>query len=265
MPIHDGNLRLPKMRDRAEVERKAAGRKPQRPRDDRRALAARLVEIREEERGRIARELHDELGQQLTGLKMRLAALSLPPASSRRQRTPLQGQVAELSALIDQSVATVRRISTEMRPAILDHLGLRGGIEWLADDFSRRSGIACRLSWQAPELSVSPAVALSLFRIAQEALTNAARHSQARHVTVRLTAENGGGLSLEIADDGIGLPARQPSGAGGRLRLGLLGIGERATALGGSADVSSGLAGGTVVRVGIPLATPSPPMNRAVS
>jgi PAS domain S-box-containing protein len=228
-------------------ERWRAAQELRKSHDQLRALSARLLSIREEERTRIARELHDELGQCLIGLKLQLAALGVhPPRDPQR----LRRKVEALTGLIDQTLDTVSRLSTELRPAILDRLGLTAGIEWQVAEFAERTGIRCDLAAKAPDARVSSAVSTAVFRILQEALTNVAKHSRARHVMVRL-AEESGRLVLEVDDDGVGMNDR--TGAAD-LKLGLVGIRERTAALGGSAAVGGAPGMGTSVRVEIPTA-----------
>src|SRR5262249_55498677 len=152
------------------------------------ALTAYLESVREEERTRIARELHDELGQALTGLKMDLTwvrdrlGLNGPtvPAAVLREK------VTDMAQLADATIATGRRIATELRPGILDDLGLVAALEWLAQDFQRRTGIPCDFTADRDDLALGRKQTTALFRIAQESLTNVARHAQATAVQVRL-------------------------------------------------------------------------------
>ena len=184
-----------------------------------RALSARQATAVEDERSRISREIHDELGQQLTALKMDLTML---------QRAPSRERLDELIQHIDAAVQTVRRIATELRPAILDHFGLAAAVEWQTVEFTKRSGLAHTVD--VPEqIQVPRDLAITIFRILQEALTNVARHAQAEHVEVILK-ETRGELVLRVVDDGRGLPERK----GERPSLGILGMRERASAFGGT-------------------------------
>lgn len=158
-----------------------------------RALSARRARMLEVERARIAREIHDELGQQLTALKFEASALE------RGVRQPAKG---ELTRSIDEAIQTVRRIATGLRPAILDHFGLVAAMEWLANDVSRRTGLECDCELEAG-LQVDQALRTTVFRIFQEALTNAARHSGAKMVQVGLRTD-AGRLELTVQDDGKG-------------------------------------------------------------
>lgn len=216
-----------------------------------RALAARLETVREEERKGLAREIHDVLGQELTGLKMDAAWIlrhssargsELEPACAERLHAMLQQ--------LDSSIATVRSIATRLRPAVLDDLGLVAAIEWQARDFAARAGVLVDLELPAHHVSPGQARSTALFRILQELLTNIARHANARRVVVRLEQE-GDALTLEVRDDGDGIADDQGQGSGG---LGVLGIRERAQAFGGRLELSGGPTGGTIARVTIPLA-----------
>jgi len=219
-----------------------------------RALAGRLQSVREEEKTRMARDLHDELGQLLTGLKMDLRwlerRLSDLPASDAVN--PLVDRVVAASALADQTVASVQRIAAELRPGALDRLGLVPALRQELRHFHERSGIACeaRLDEATPE--PPPEVATALYRICQEALTNVTRHAGAAHVVVTLSA-GPPGLVLRVEDDGRGFHAAAP----GPGSLGLLGMTERATLLGGSVEFERRPGGGTVVTARVPL--PAPP------
>ena len=211
-----------------------------------RELAARLQTIREEERTRIAREIHDELGQALTGLKMDLAWM-------RTHLAPRQPAVHErlLSVLarVDATTDAVRRIASELRPSVLDHLGLVAAVEWLAQDFERRSGVPTSLHVQAAQVRLDDTRATTAFRIVQEALTNVARHARASRVDIRL-AITSTALDLEVADDGRGI---SPAETSSPEALGLLGLRERARACGGTADIGGNGARGTKVSVRLPL------------
>lgn len=215
-------------------------------REQLRALAAHLQSVREEERGRIAREVHDELGQVLTGLKYDLAWLARGlPADS----TALQEKTRGLLSLVDATINTVRRIFTDLRPSVLDELGLVAAIEWQAQEFQSRTGIECRVSTELTDLSLGSEASTALFRICQESLTNVARHAQATRVTVRLSAEENR-LILSVVDNGRGVTEQEQARV---TSFGLLGMQERASLLGGQLTIVGRPGAGTTVMVRIPL------------
>ncbi len=213
-------------------------------------LAHRLQTVREEEATRIAREIHDELGQQLTGLKMDLRGLE---RGLERPHDPSTSALLEKTVtateLVDVIICTVQRIAAELRPAILDKLGLTPALRRETSLFEQKTGIACRLTVPEVELRTSPLLAIACFRIFQEALTNVARHAAATQVEVELQTQPGG-FKLEIRDNGQGLP---PAVATTSQSLGLLGMRERAQALGGTVTVTARAAGGTVVSLWLPV------------
>ena len=211
-----------------------------------RALAANLELVREEERTQIARELHDQLGQALTAMKFDLAWLTdrLAPTDDTLAR-----KAKAVTTQMDTMIKTVRRIATELRPGMLDDLGLAASIEWQARDFEKRTGLACEVSVPAQLLPLTRAQSLALFRIFQEALTNVARHANAHQIEVQLTATLET-ATLQMHDDGRGIHA---SKIAGRNSLGLLGMRERAQRLGGTFDIQSVPGDGTLVTVSIPL------------
>src|SRR5262249_42336417 len=209
-------------------------------------LAAHLQSVREEERSRIAREVHDELGQALTGLKMDLAWLEKRNAESRStdDLDQIQEKLKELPGQVDAIIATVRQIAAELRPPVLDALGLEAAIEWQTQDFEKRSGISCRFQSSLKQTDLDPDRATAVFRIFQETLTNIARHADATQVNVQLR-EEGNKLILEVRDNGRGM-----TGGGS---LGLLGMRERATMLDGEVNIIGRQGKGTVVGVRIPI------------
>ncbi|HEU4993820.1 MAG TPA: histidine kinase [Gemmatimonadaceae bacterium] len=212
-----------------------------------RALAFRLESIREEERTRIARELYDELGQALTGLKLDLAWME--HRLNRNTHPDLSDRIASVLTRMDEVMVSVRRIVTELRPSVLDQLGLADAIEWQAQDFARRSGLELdldiRCDWNSPHESVASPV----FRTLQEALNNVAKHAQATRIRVALTIEPSF-LSLLISDNGRGITPDEVLGSGS---LGLLGMRERAIAMGGTVTIGPGESGGTTVSLQLPL------------
>jgi PAS domain S-box-containing protein len=211
-----------------------------------RALAANLELVREEERTQIARELHDQLGQALTAMKFDLAWLT---DRLVQKDVTLAQKAKAVTAQMDGMIKTVRRIATELRPGMLDDLGLAASIEWLARDFEKRTGIVCAVNVSAPDLPVPRAPALALFRIFQEALTNVARHAGAQLIEVSL-AVTPEVLTLEVHDDGRGIQADQIAGLHS---LGLLGMRERAQRLDGTFDIRGVPGDGTIITVCIPL------------
>ena len=210
------------------------------------ALAANLELAREEERTQIARELHDQLGQALTAMKFDLAWLT----DRLVQKDATLAQKAKtVTAQMDTMIKTVRRIATELRPGMLDDLGLAASIEWQARDFEKRTGIVCAVSVPAEDLPLARAQSVALFRIFQEALTNVARHASAQHIEVKLTATPEA-LTLQVHDDGRGIQAQEIAGLHS---LGLLGMRERAKRLGGTFDIQGVPGDGTIVTVSIPV------------
>ena len=212
-----------------------------------RELSAGMVTAREEERRRIARELHDELGQRLTILKMELAARSprvSGEADGDRTSTMLQ--------MVDETISSVRRIATELRPLMLDDLGLNAAIEWLAQSWAQRMGITVRLQLGPEDPPVDQAGAIALYRMVQEALTNVARHARATRVKISIGRE-GATLVLKIRDNGMGFGEGAMYTKGS---YGLMGIRERAYMLGGTLEVGNVTDGGGRVVVRLPLDRP---------
>ena len=212
-----------------------------------RALSVYLQSVREEERTRIAREVHDELGQALTGCKLDLSwiASKLP-----RDQAPLIEKARALTSHIDSTIQTVRRISAELRPGVLDHLGLVAALEWQANEFQNRTGIKCDVHTNLREAVLDQDLSTTLFRIFQETLTNVIRHAGATRVKVELKQDESH-IRLEVLDNGRGI-ARDEISKG--KSMGLLGMRERATLLGGMFRIGRLARGsGTRVRVSIPL------------
>jgi len=210
-----------------------------------RALAAHLQSVREEERKSVAREIHDQLGQALTAIKLDLSSLlrALPA-----ERDSLSRKGSPLLQLVDETIDTVRRISAELRPGMLDDLGLAATVEWAAEEFASRSGVKCLLDLPSDQLAIDSETATAVFRIFQETLTNVARHAKAGEVQVRL-AEEDGALTLEVHDNGRGIGEDELASAES---LGILGMRERALLLGGTLTISGVPGKGTTVMLRIP-------------
>jgi two-component system sensor histidine kinase UhpB len=208
------------------------------------AVSRRLLRVQEEERTRIARELHDELGQLLTAAKLELSPLLenvAVPASIARVRRVL--------ALLDRTVKSVRRIAYELRPPVLDELGLPSAIESEASAFQDRTGIECEISIGSPEIELDSERSTAIFRIVQEALTNVARHAHATRVEIRLR-QSPSEVLLDVRDNGRGITPEQLEDS---RTLGLLGMRERVHQFGGTIGIE-GLSGrGTILTVRIPV------------
>lgn len=211
-----------------------------------RTLTEHLQNIREEERAHIAREIHDELGQQLTVMKMDISWINKKIAAVGDD--PVKQKIKELISMLDQTVKTVRRISSELRPSLLDDLGLTAAMEWQLNEFEKRSGIKTNLNVPADDIRLPDSVKTSLFRIFQESLTNVVRHSHAKKVTVVFEQKNGN-LVLSIIDDGKGFDKQKTAD---KKTLGILGMKERTSMIGGSYEITSKPGKGTSVVVTIP-------------
>jgi PAS domain S-box-containing protein len=209
------------------------------------SFASESTGVREEEKSRIARELHDELAQSLTALKMDSIWLrDHVPEGDAAARDKL----AQMLAMLDTAVASVRRIAADLRPLVLDDLGLVAAIEWAAQNFSQRTGVPCDL--QVDEtLDLQEPHATGVFRIVQESLANVAKHARATRVQVELRPV-GGQLLVRVQDDGIGF---RPNAPRKPQSLGLVGLRERAQLLHGELKVDSTLGAGTRVEARIPL------------
>jgi PAS domain S-box-containing protein len=210
-----------------------------------RSLATRQQNVREDERTRIARDIHDSLGQALTALKLQLAAAQ---EAASIDAPALEARLAETALMVDDIVKSVRRIATDLRPPILDQLGLPAAVEWLAQDFARRTGVRCACTVQPTNGAISDDLGTALFRIVQEALTNILRHAGATAVEIGLGVK-GDCVELEINDDGAGVTEARTNGPGS---LGILGMRERAAALGGVLEVAPRTGGGTRVAAWFP-------------
>jgi signal transduction histidine kinase len=222
---------------RAEIEVR------QRAEAELRQLGAHMEAIREEERKRIALEIHDELGQLLTALKMDVSLLKM-----RLSDAPdLLKKVADMRELVELTIFMVRNVANHLRPAALN-FGLLSALEWLAEDFMKRTGISCELLAIGCEPVVCDSRATAVFRVVQESLTNVARHAGAAHVHVTVVSGDDA-LQIHVSDDGCGF---DPAAAGKRDSYGLLGISERARLIGATLHIDSAPGCGTVISIGIP-------------
>jgi PAS domain S-box-containing protein len=228
------------------TQRTRAQEEAARANDELRELSLAMIEVREAERTRIARELHDELGQVLTALKMDVELFSTKIPADRGD---LVDHAASMNKLLDATVATTRRISSDLRPLVLDDLGLSAAAEWLLDGLAQRAGITYELKIAPSCADIGEPQASTLFRVMQESLTNVARHARASHVCVLLTRENGDAV-LTVADNGVGMnpDARAKPGS-----FGLRGIRERVLLLGGTLSVARNQPGGTTVLARLPM------------
>jgi PAS domain S-box-containing protein len=223
-----------------------------------RGLAARLEAAREEERTKIARDIHDELGQTLTALKMDIAWIGRRATSPDGiERQALIDRLKQLDEMSDALISEVRRIASELRPGILDDLGLSAAVTWQAEEFQRRTGIECIVHADVREERIGRDLATTVFRAFQEALTNVMRHAEAHRVDVTLQ-EIDETLVLEVHDDGKGIRLEELQHP---RSLGLVGIRERARRVGGTASFACDEAGGTRVTLRLPL--DGAPLSRA--
>ena len=230
-------------------ELQSANESLRRARDELRAAATLGSAARESERARLARELHDELGQALVMLKYKLAELE---TYCRERGTPMADEAHGMLALIDQTIDSARRVAADLRPAVLDVLGLAAAAEWLVNGFRQLHSIEARLRIEPPQLQVGEPGATVVFRVLQEALTNVVRHAQATQVDIEMI-ESERGLTLRIHDDGRGFDTGLPRRADA---LGLLGMRERALMVGGTLEIRSVPGGGTTVTLSIPCTAP---------
>lgn len=250
--ISDGQRKFYTAMLRDVTERVRAENQLKESREELRKLSANLQNVREEEKTRIARELHDDLGQQLTALKMDLSAVQQTLEGASSVPSNVTVQLHSMRRLIDSTVGSVRRIAADLRPVMLDDLGLMPAIEWLLNDFTTRYGIEIDRQIDTGDMLFSRNGATTIFRIVQEALTNVVRHAEATRVSITLTAE-GDQYLLRIADNGRGA---MPEDTEGRREksFGLLGIRERAHILGGSVSIKTTAKRGFAITVILPLA-----------
>jgi two-component system sensor histidine kinase UhpB len=227
--------------------RKKAEEKLQHSYEEIRRLASHLQDVREEERLIIAREIHDQLGQQLTVMKMDINWLKRKSALTTSETA--REKLEELNLMMDETMKTVRRIAADLRPGLLDDLGLGAAIEWHLNEFEKRAGITVQYEGLNDEVPLSIASKTGLFRIVQESLTNVARYAQAKNIMVHLEKQDGQ-LLLTVRDDGIGFDQEKISA---KKTFGIVGMRERTAMMGGNCDISSEPGKGTTIVVRVPL------------
>ena len=237
------NRLLKKMLD----EGKRAEEEIRKSRERLRNLSGRLQSLLEEERTRISREIHDEMGQALTALKIDLSLTRKSLVSGGHAEQ--SAKVHENERAVNRIIRTVRKIATDLRPGILDELGVAPAIEWMAKDFQNRTGIGCKVVLEGVDKISDTVRATAIFRIVQEALTNVMRHAAASRVNVSFKKEDHT-LILEVRDNGIGITEERIIGS---KSLGLIGIRERVRLLGGEAVIGGKPGEGTLVRVTLPI------------
>jgi len=228
------------------TERKKAEQELQQINEELHNLSSHLQNVREEERIQIARDIHDDLGQQLTGLKMDVNWLN---KKLKTEEETVKQKIAGMIELIDETLQSVRRISSDLRPGILDDFGLIAALEWHSEEVAKRSDIKVNFNADMPEAGIPVAMATGIFRIYQELLTNTVRHANARIITSSLRLKDNR-LILKVKDDGQGM---DPETAGTKKTLGLVGAKERTFALGGKFHLKSEPGRGTEVQISVPL------------
>jgi signal transduction histidine kinase len=214
-----------------------------------RNYAARQESVRELERTRISHEIHDELGQALTALKFEVSSLR-----GKLNDSSLDLRIGEISKMLDGTIETVRKIATQLRPDVLDKVGLIPAIEWQLQEFRKRTGLKYHFGSRPAEIRMSEPQSTAFFRILQETLTNVARHARASRVRIRLEKKDGQAVLL-VEDNGVGIDAERIADPES---LGLLGMQERARALGGSVSVRRNKKNGTTVTARIPTGSDKP-------
>jgi signal transduction histidine kinase len=236
----------------AELERRVKQRTEQLEQRDRErdVLLNKVISAQEDERTRIARDLHDQIGQTLTGLVMQVGGVE---ATLSDDQNEVKDQLATLGESASSAVEEVRRMMSDLRPSILDDMGLESAVGWYAESHLEREGIDVKLESQGNDVTLSPNVEISAFRVFQEAITNIVKHANATHVDISFAYDNDL-MSGTIEDDGDGfeLSAVRP-GADGGWAVGLLGMTERVSLLGGSLVIDSSPGSGTKVTFSIPL------------
>lgn len=240
----DGLLKLVLGISQDVTERKLFEEELKSSRERLRQLLAHLQSVREDERTRISREIHDELGQALTALKMDLSWII---KRLGKEEKPIREKAHLMSKLIDMNIQTVKRISAELRPGLLDDLGLTAAIEWQAEEFRKRTGIKCELSVRPDDMELERDLSTAIFRIFQETLTNVVRHAKAKKVRVSLK-KNEETLIFQVKDDGKGISEREVSSP---KSIGLIGMRERVRFFGGEMEIDGDK--GTTVMVTIPV------------
>jgi signal transduction histidine kinase len=218
-----------------------------RSREELRELSRHQQTLREEEQKRISRDIHDELGQMLTGLKLDIHLLK-----KKADAPSVDGMSAtldDLSSHVDAAIGSVRRIASEIRPSILDDFGLIAALEWQAGEFERKAGIECSFASAIESVDIDPEAEAAVFRIVQEALTNVARHANAENVEVTVSAADDE-LFLNIKDDGRGIDMDRLQK---KKTLGLIGMRERARLIGATLHIRARAVGGTAVELAVPV------------
>lgn len=223
--------------------------KLQQSREELRDLSRHQQTLREEEQKRIARDIHDELGQMLTGLKLDIHLLRKKVVAESANGMPTA--LEELSSRVDSTIGSVRRIASQIRPSILDDFGLIAALEWQAAEFERTTGVDCSFACNADDVEIQPEAGAAVFRIFQEALTNVARHADATSVNVSV-AVSSDEINVDIEDDGKGIELdRLPK----KRSLGIIGMRERARLIGATLEIGPRSNGGTAVELEVPLFT----------
>lgn len=233
--------------ERLENRAREHHRQVERNKDELARLSSRLMEVQERERARLSRELHDEIGQSLATVRLEVARAAALPA---QRIAEIHERLNRARALMDSTVETVRSTCMLLRPSLLDDLGLIPAIQWLAEDFERRTGVACAFSSEGVDDELSEPVRTCVYRVVQESLHNAEKHAAADRVVITVL-QSRGVLTAVVEDDGKGFETQNSQAA---MRFGLLGMGERATAAGGDLEIISGKGHGTRVELRVPVA-----------
>lgn len=233
------------------TERKLTEQKLEQLYEQSRALSARIETVREEERAHIAREIHDNLGQMMTGLKLDFSWLEKKffRVKDEKLHEEVKPKFDEIAALLEETIQTVRNIASDLRPGVLDTLGLRDAIEWQVREFKLRTGVKCSVKLCQEPKDLPSAQATALFRILQELLTNITRHAKATSVRIEMT-KTADELRLNVSDDGVGITEEQIRNP---KSLGLLGMRERAMIFGGSVTIAAHEGRGTMAKVLMPI------------
>ena len=244
--LASGFDRMAEKLEQRQAERDRAEREIRNSREQLRNLSAHLQSVREEERTRMAREIHDELGQGLTALKMDVSWLN---RRLLEEDATFKNKLTSMEEVIDRTIETVQKLSGELRPGMLDDLGLAAAIEWQAEEFQNRTGIDCEVSLSSEETALNRDQSTTMFRIFQETLTNVIRHARATKVEVRLREQNGK-IVLEVADNGRGITQAEISDA---KSFGLIGMRERVEFIDGEVTIVGSPGQGTKITVTLPL------------